>query len=99
MLQIEYDRGGAYPAFAPVLLSWAAGTFAGAWVASKIASRGKLVHGLIVGDLFLAATVAILVMISHPGWVASLGIAEVLAFKYLGASLASRDRSPPPGMA
>jgi hypothetical protein len=82
-------------AFAPLLIAWAAGTFAGAWVAARIASRWKLGHGMIVGDLFFAATVAILMMMPHPAWVVVAGLSEVLAFKYLGATLASRDRTPP----
>jgi hypothetical protein len=83
--------------FVPVLLAWAVGTFAGSWVAARIASRRKIWHGLIVGGAFLAATIAILVSIPHPAWVAILGVVEPLAASYLGAKMAGpfRTKSSP----
>ena len=42
-------------AFLLVLAAWAIGSFGGSWVAARIASRGRLGHGLAVGALFLLA--------------------------------------------
>jgi len=77
-------------AFAPLLIAWAAGTFAGAWVAARIASRWKLGHGMIVGNMFLVATVAMLLMMPHPAWVWVVGISETLLAAYLGSKSADR---------
>jgi hypothetical protein len=94
---IDHSKMATMPAgvFVPIMLAWAAGTFAGAWVAARIAPRWKLGHGLIIGGLFLAATLGLLLHIPHPAWVWVVGLAEIVLVGYLGARLASRDRSTP----
>ena len=77
-------------AFVAVLLSWAVGTFAGAWVTARIAAVGKLWHGLVIGGTFLAAGLANMLMIPHPGWVMVVGLGECFPIAYLGAKLATK---------
>jgi hypothetical protein len=78
-----------------VLLAWAVGTFAGAWVAARLARRSKLTHGLVIGVVFLLAGVANMGMIPHPVWMWVLGVAQFLPAAYLGAKLAARGPEPP----
>src|SRR5262249_29339193 len=72
-----------------VVLAWALGAFAGPWVAAKVAPGGKVTHGMVVGGLFLLATLGNLRMIPHPAWMWVVGLAEVLPAAYLGARLAA----------
>jgi hypothetical protein len=85
-------------AFVSVLLAWAVGTFAGAWVASKVAAVGKLWHGMAIGGVFFAATVAIMLHIPHPVWVMVVGLVSLPPVAYLGAWLA-RPKTPKAGLA
>jgi hypothetical protein len=58
-------------AFLTLLLSYAVGTFTGAWLTVRIARRAPWLHGLIIGALFLAAGIYNLVTIPyHPAWFA-----------------------------
>jgi hypothetical protein len=82
-------------AFVAVLLAWSVGTFAGAWVASKIAIVGKLWHGMAIGVFFLAAGSHVLFTIPHPTWVVVIGLVEPLPVAYLGAWLATRSKPKP----
>jgi hypothetical protein len=76
-----------------VVLAWAAGAFAGSWVAARVAPGAKLAFGMGIGVLVLAAALAHLLMIPHPLWVWVLGAGGILPVAYLGARLAS----PRPG--
>jgi hypothetical protein len=80
-----------------VLLGWIVGTFAGAWIAARLAPRSPIVHGLIVGVLLLAGGIYNMLEIPHPLWFWVLGVAVFLPSAYLGARLAAggagRDRS------
>jgi hypothetical protein len=69
---------------AMVLIGWFVGALAGAWVANRIAGRG--LAGWIVALLVIAAGVATMLMITHPGWMWAGGIALPL----LGAWIADR---------
>jgi hypothetical protein len=71
-----------------VLLAWAVGTFAGAWLAARLARRASVLHGMIVGVLLLVAGVANLIIL--PLWFWILGVAVFLPAAYLGARLAPR---------
>jgi hypothetical protein len=60
-----------------VLAAHALGTFAGAWVATKLAGSGTLTQAMIVGAFFLLGGIANLFMIpGNPAWfaVADLGL-------------------------
>ncbi len=74
-------------AFLFVLAAWAVGSFAGGWVASRLAGRAALVHGLMVTSLFLAAGLMNLLMIPHPVWMWIGGIVVLAGGGYLGARL------------
>ena len=76
-------------ALALVLLSWAVGTFIGAGIAARIAPAWKVGHGMIIGVLFLMASIGNMSMFPHPLWVWIVGVAEFLPVAYLGAKLNS----------
>lgn len=78
-------------AFLFVLAAWAIGSFAGSWVAARLATRARVVHGLIVGALFLLAGVLNMLMIPHPWWMWVGGILALAGCSYLGA----RQAAPP----
>jgi hypothetical protein len=76
-----------------VLAAWLIGTFAGAWVAARVAGCCPLVHGLMLGALFLLAAVATLVMIPHPLWFQIVSVLLFLPAAYLGARSAATGRA------
>ena len=77
-------------AFAFVFAAWMAGALCGSWLSAWIAGRAPFVHGGIVGGLGLAATVANLVMLPHPLWLAIAGPAGVVLATLAGILAASR---------
>jgi hypothetical protein len=77
-------------AFLFVLAAWAVGSFAGGWIAARLAGRAALAHGLIVGVFFLAAGLVNLLMIPHPVWMWVGGIAVLAGGGYVGARLGRR---------
>lgn len=79
-------------AFLFVLVAWAVGSFAGSWVAARLATRARLGHGLAVGALFLLAGVLTMLSIPHPWWMWVGGILALAGCSYLGARLT--DGSP-----
>ena len=83
-------------AFLMVLAGWAVGSFVGAWAAARLAGRARLVHGLVVGGFFLAATVMVMMTIPHPLWMEISGIVALAGCSYVGARLAA---TPPPAPA
>jgi len=81
-------------ALAGVGLAWTIGPLVGAWLAASIARRAFLVHGLVVGAIFLAMDLIMLSMIPHPIWLAAVGIVAPLISAWIGASLAARMTGP-----
>jgi hypothetical protein len=75
-------------ALAAVVLSWTLGTFAGAWVAAKLAHVRKVAFGLTIGGCFDLTTLATLLMIPHPVWMWVLGLGSPVPAAYLGTLLA-----------
>jgi hypothetical protein len=55
-------------AFVFVLVGWGIGTLAGSWLAARVAGQAPLVHGLVVGALFLLTAIATMLMLPHPLW-------------------------------
>ena len=78
---------------AMVLAAWFIGALAGAWTANRIA--GRSLAGWIVALLVIAAGIATMAMIPHPGWMWAGGIALPL----LGAWIAERMSSRRPAAA
>ena len=76
-------------AFVFVLAAWAIGSFGGSWLAARLAPRARLVHGLIVGVIFLVAGILNMLMIPHPWWMWAGGIVALAGCSYLGARLAA----------
>jgi hypothetical protein len=74
-------------AFLFVLLAWVVGTFGGAVLASWLAGRAPIVHGLVIGGLLLAAGVANMLMLPHPGWFCVVAVLLVPSAAYVGAAL------------
>lgn len=79
-------------AFLLVLTAWTLGTFAGGFVAAKIARSHALLFSGVVGAFVFAATVFTLLEIPHPLWVS---ITAVLAIP-VAAFLAGRLARPKP---
>jgi len=77
-------------AFVLVLLAETLGTLVGAFVSVVFARRAPLVHGGIVGGVFLLLSVVNVIMIPHPIWFKLLAPVLVLPATYLGATLARR---------
>lgn len=76
-----------------VLAAWLLATFAGGWVACKIAGRHPRVFAGIIGGLILAGTLMNLVMIPHPVWFAVLGIVAIVLVTFVtGQFCAARMR-------
>lgn len=72
-----------------LLVGWAVAVFAGAAAAARFARRGTW-PGWIVTALFLLATAANFVMVSHPVWMVAAGIAMIIAAGWLGARTGAR---------
>jgi hypothetical protein len=81
-------------AFVLVLASYAVGTFAGAFVTVWVARRAPLVHGLILGGLFLLAAIQNMRTLPHPVWFQIVALALFLPVAWLGASCAPSRRPP-----
>lgn len=73
-----------------VLMAQGAGTFVGAWVAALVAGRAPLIHGLIMGLLFLIMGIINLLSLPHPAWFWVPGIAVFPVAALLGAWMARR---------
>jgi hypothetical protein len=73
-----------------VALAWFVGTFAGAWVAARVALRAPSAHAFAVGGILTLAGVANLLMLPHPAWFWVLGLSAAV----LGAHLAPPAKSP-----
>jgi hypothetical protein len=76
-------------ALVSVTVAWGLATFAGAWVAARVAPGGPLAFGLGIGVLGLSAAVATMMMIPHPRWMWVVGVVEFLPAAYVGAKLAT----------
>jgi hypothetical protein len=70
-----------------VLLAYGLGTFAGAWLAARLA--GRWFYAMLVGGVMMLAGVSNLVAIPHPWWFTVLGIVTFLPCAYLGGRLAA----------
>lgn len=72
-------------------LAHALGTFVGAYIAARIAKTNKMVMAMIVGVLFLAGGVAMIMMVPSPLWFTLLDlITAYLPMAYLAGKLGNR---------
>jgi hypothetical protein len=86
-----------------VSMGWVGGTFAGSWVAARVAGRARLAHGLILGALLLAACGVGMMRMPYPWWLWVLRLGVIPPAAFLGAKLAAiglekRPRNPPPSV-
>jgi hypothetical protein len=73
-----------------VILGWALGAFAGAWVAARIAGRSPIRHALVVGGVLVVAGIANNLMLPPPVWFWIASLAVLLPAAYRGGQLAAR---------
>ncbi|HTN45609.1 MAG TPA: hypothetical protein VL098_04625 [Flavipsychrobacter sp.] len=70
-------------------LAHALGTFAGAYVAARIAANRKMIFALVIGVLFLAGGITNVVILPSPVWFNALDlVAAYLPMAYLGGKIA-----------
>jgi hypothetical protein len=77
-------------AFVLLLVGYAVGTLAGAWLAATIARRAPVVHGLIIGVFFLLGNLINVSRLPHPVWYVVVSIVMFLPLAFVGARLAAR---------
>jgi hypothetical protein len=94
-MQAHYARAPT-SALICVGIAWAAGPLVGSFLACWIARRALLVHGLVIGIIFLAADLAMISSFPHPAWLAIVGVIAPIAMCLAGSWLASRALKPPP---
>jgi len=72
-------------------LAHALGTFAGAFLAAKIAATYKMRFAMVIGVLFLAGGITAVYMIPAPTWYSALDLAVAyLPMAYIAGKIASR---------
>jgi hypothetical protein len=79
-------------AFVLLLVGWAVGTFAGAFLAAWVARRARMVHGLVIGCLFLLGAITTMRAIPHPWWVWICALVLFVPAAWLGAVCAPAGR-------
>lgn len=77
-------------AFLVVLFGWVLGAFAGGWTVGRIAGRGPVRHGLVLGLILTLAGVANNLMIPPPVWFWCVSLFVFLPAAYAGARLAPK---------
>jgi hypothetical protein len=80
------------PAFLLLLAGWVLAAGFGAYLASRLATRTPVVHGMIVALFVLVATVANLAAIPHPVWLWPAAIILIPAAGWIGARLGAASR-------
>jgi hypothetical protein len=80
--------------FVFVLLAWALGAMHGGGFAAYLSRGQRVLHGLIVGAVFMACGIYELVVIPHPTWFAVIGVLLFLPCAYIGALIGTQ---PLPG--
>lgn len=78
-------------AFVSVLVAYVAGTFAGGWVAARVARADPARYVGIVASLVLAAALANIVAIPHPAWFIVALLIVIPAAAILAIKAASRQ--------
>lgn len=90
-----YVAGLSVGAFLFVLAAWNLGTFGGGLLACFVAREKPYIYATIIGAFVLAATVANLIMIPHPRWVAITAVTSIaIVTSVTGIVAAARIISP-----
>jgi hypothetical protein len=77
-------------AFLVLLAGWVLAAAAGSYVAARLATHGRAIHGLIVALFVLVATVANLAAIPHPTWLWPATIILIPAAGWLATRLVAQ---------
>jgi hypothetical protein len=75
-----------------VLAAWTIGAAGGASTAALLAPKAPVIHGLVIGGLFMLVAIHMLTSFEHPLWFQVVGILVFLPAAYFGARRASRGR-------
>jgi hypothetical protein len=77
-------------AFLVLLAGWVLAAAAGSYVAARLATHARAIHGLIVALFVLVATVANLAAIPHPTWLWPATIIAIPAAGWLATRLVAQ---------
>jgi hypothetical protein len=77
-------------ALVPVGVAWTIGPFVAALVAALIAGRAHVLHGLVIGAIFVVLDLINIVSFPHPLWLTVVGVLAPPLSGWLGAALARR---------
>ncbi len=72
-----------------IVISWAAGSFVGGFVAAKIATSHRVQMALTVGIILLCAGGYTVLTIPHPLWMTALALLLPLPMAFFGSRLAT----------
>lgn len=73
-----------------VMFGWIVGGFVGGAAAEKITPAPMTANALIVGFVLFLATLANLLMIPHPIWMAVIGLSAIVPAAWLGRKVAAQ---------
>ena len=79
-----------YPAWVLALLGgggWGGTMFVSAWLATRLGTRRKTIHGYSVGLILIAAVIFNISMLPYPVWFSLLNLVVLPAALYLGVRL------------
>ena len=77
-----------------VVLAYALASFAGGWVAARMAQHQPTGHALVVGGCLMMAGISNFMKIPHPAWMIAGSMAAYLPCAWLGARLRLRSMEP-----
>lgn len=77
-------------AFLLLVVGWALAGGVGSYIAARLATHSRVIHGLIVALFVLVATVANLARIPHPTWMWPAAIVLIPLVGWTAARLAAR---------
>jgi len=82
-------------AFLLLVVGWALAAGVGSYLAARLATHARVIHGLIVALFVLVATLANLAKIPHPTWMWPAAIVLIPLAGWAAARLAARSSSAP----
>ena len=78
-------------AFLVVIFAWILGSFAGGWVAARLAGRAPAAHALALGTLVTLAGIANNLMLPPPAWFWIASLLFLLPAAHLGGRLVRKS--------
>lgn len=94
VLMNDYIQTLPTGAFLVVLLAWMAGTFFGAYVATWLAPKMRILHALAIGIVFQMAGLVMVCLYQHPPWFTIIAVASFLPVASLAGLIAERRTVP-----